>query len=82
MAWIWLLIPLVAVYLFSVFLLPAAGRKTDMLTLWPMFKEHAASLQQAREGFVYHMALDPAWRGVADKWTEEEFDAWVESNLT
>ena len=39
----------------------ARRRKIDRELLWPMIKDHATSLEQAREAFAHHAFHDPAW---------------------
>lgn len=38
-----------------------AQRRTDMSTLWPACKRHAASLDDAKMAFYLHASNDPAW---------------------
>ena len=55
------------------------GRRTDLKTLWPIFKEQAPDLETARKAFIKHMAIDPVWKDHFK--TEEELGDWVRKNL-
>lgn len=52
-------------------------RDLDLRLLWPSFKYQAKSLEQARTGFLIHMANDSAYYGM----TEEEITRFVEEKL-
>jgi hypothetical protein len=53
------------------------SRDLDLHILWPSFKRQAKTLEQARTGFLIHMASDPAYFNM----TEDEIRRFVEEKL-
>lgn len=39
----------------------SANRSSDMTILWPICKQHAPSLDDAKAAFYMHIINDPAW---------------------
>jgi hypothetical protein len=52
-------------------------REMDLRILWPICKQKAGDLEKAREAFLLHMSIDPAYAGM----TENELVAYVEKWL-
>jgi hypothetical protein len=52
----------------------ARQREIDAQILWPSFREQASSLEDARDAFRLHMAMDPAYSDM----TAEQRDRYVE----
>lgn len=50
-------------------------RKHDLEILWPAFKKHAQTLDQAKAGFMIHASNDPAW---TTDYTEEELVSFID----
>lgn len=42
----------------------AYRRRIDIKILWPICKQYAATIADAREAFYIHTCLDPAWRDI------------------
>jgi len=40
----------------------AYTRKFDEWILWPSLRKQASTLERAREGFLLHCSIDPAWK--------------------
>ncbi len=40
-------------------------RRIDIDILWPICKNYASSIDKAREVFLFHTDLDPAWDDIS-----------------
>jgi hypothetical protein len=52
-------------------------RAIDLQILWPAFKRESPTLDDARTGFIIHMGMDDAWKGMSD----EELVEFVRTKL-
>lgn len=53
-------------------------RELDLEEVWPEMLEDHSSAEDARLAFARHMGSSPAWKCVADAWSDEEFGAFFD----